>query len=155
MRKLFLIFAIVGLLMAALNATSEDHSKRDGYFWGEMPDSFRSCYVMGFADGLELSAGFFDALTEPIRDRVDSSSKGCCSVVWAYGDMLSKRRLPGITYGQMVDGIDRLYKDYRNKQIPIPFLLELVKMEVEGRSEAQIDSVARELRGMFSKKRGK
>ncbi len=45
----------------------------------------------------------------------------------------------GVTVGQMVDGMDALYQDYRNTNIRLLDAMHLVQMEVSGKSAADIE----------------
>ena len=45
----------------------------------------------------------------------------------------------GVTVGQMMDGLDALYRDYRNTNIRLLDAMHLVQMEVTGKSTADIE----------------
>jgi hypothetical protein len=179
MKRMFLISVFVLLLVMPLRATDDSSLRRDGYFWDQLSESSRSTYVMGLIDGINYSVGTLDYFKEPLQDELDSLyvrlkenfdawdyvkdeppqqrhwrrlARGIASIIWAYDDWLSHFKTGKATYGQVIEGIDSLYKDYRNKQIDIKYLLEPVRMEIEGESQAKIDSVLRDLRKTVSVK---
>ncbi len=57
----------------------------------------------------------------------------------------------GVTYGQYRDGLDEFYEDYRNMKIPIVLAMRIIKHEVEGTSQKEIDEIIRILREYYSK----
>jgi len=153
MKKVFLTLIFVSLFILPLNSISEEDSanRRDGSFWAKYDVSFRFGYIMGLSEGLYYCAGWVDDYKQMTQD--DINPLGCCDALWGFGYFVSQYE-GNISYGQMFEGVDEFYKDYRNTQIPILALFKLVKMEVEGKSKAEIDSVARELRSRgFSKKK--
>lgn len=65
-----------------------------------------------------------------------------------HGTELSTR----ISVDQYIVAIDKLYSDYKNSLIPVPFLMRVVTLELEGNSKESIESVLTEYRARFSKK---
>lgn len=176
MKKVFLTLMLVVFCVLSIKAVKEPVDD-DGYLWEGKSESFKFGYVIGLTRGIQHCAEWFYVVKEPYQEKIDSlerlmhhgrdvvdcskksqSERGdClartfCSIILRYSNVLSDTRMgEEATYGQLIQGIDQLYKDYRNKQIPIVHLLELVKMEIQGESQAKVDSVARELREIFSK----
>ena len=48
-----------------------------------------------------------------------------------------------------IDGVNKLYEDYRNSNIPVPFLLRVISLEISGESKESIDEVLRNYRNQF------
>jgi hypothetical protein len=44
-----------------------------------------------------------------------------------------------VTYGQMVDGVNHFYADYRNRLIPLGFAFGYVEREIEGNPAPQAE----------------
>jgi hypothetical protein len=57
-----------------------------------------------------------------------------------------------ITVPQYVSAIDTLYSDYKNSLVPVPFLMRIITLEVEGADKSAVDEVLEDYRKQFSKK---
>jgi hypothetical protein len=53
---------------------------------------------------------------------------------------------------QYLEAIDILYLDYRNALIPVPFLMRVVTLQIEGEDEEVVEDVLKEYRKRFSQK---
>ena len=147
MRNIFLTVVLVGLFLIPLNATNELDHRRDAHFWGQNTNSFNVAYVMGLGDAFIFCNSVFQTLQEGL----DTTYERCSLLVSIHEKILSLYVVHNITYNQIQRGIDELYKDYRNERIPVIGLLQVVKMELEGKPETEIDSVLREQRRISSK----
>ena len=150
MKWLILICVLFLLFILPVHGL-EKEIPNNGYWWEALSDSFKLGFVVGIAEGYHASYAIFDALWE-FRPTEDSLSN-CLRVMRSYNQWLNilRYRTTEVTYGQMMDGIDKFYKDYRNKQIEVQSIMGLVKMQIEGKSQTEIDSVARDLRQLHSK----
>jgi hypothetical protein len=151
--------AIFGLMLILLCAfplrAVEEKEPRNGYWWNSfdeyseaVEDAVKLGYVAGLAEGLGRACDVFDKeLHRFLWEDSLSENDPWMFIGWCANYFDAQRnRLTGITYGQMVDGLDELYRDYRNKGLLVIDAMQPVKMEVEGRPEAEIDSVTRYLR---------
>ena len=57
-----------------------------------------------------------------------------------------------ISVEQYRDAIDKLYSDYKNSLIPVPFLLRIVTLEINGEGKETIESELQIYRKMFADK---
>ena len=57
-----------------------------------------------------------------------------------------------ITVPQYVTAIDTLYSDYKNSLIPVPFLMRVITLELEGSDKSAVKKALEEYRKNFSKK---
>ena len=51
-----------------------------------------------------------------------------------------------VTNGQLVDGVDTFYKDYRNRSIRVPNALWRVVMQIAGTPQDQLDQMIEDFR---------
>lgn len=63
-----------------------------------------------------------------------------------YATISKQKSLLDFTYGQLLDGLDEFYSDFRNKRIPIGDAIYIVRMQLEGCSEEGIEYMTKELR---------
>ena len=57
-----------------------------------------------------------------------------------------QKKFEGVTTGQMAAGITKMYADYRNQQIPIHALFDVVAESIKGASEREIETRLIEIR---------
>lgn len=57
-----------------------------------------------------------------------------------------------ITVFQYKNAINTLYSDYKNSLIPVPFLLVIITLEIEGNDKIMVEKLLEEYRKYFSKK---
>lgn len=66
-------------------------------------------------------------------------------------ELINKRleqwKIFNIPYEQIVDGLDVLYEDYKNRNIIIPHAVHIVKKQIKGASEEEINAILEYLRG--------
>ncbi len=53
---------------------------------------------------------------------------------------------------QYVKAINKLYEDYRNTLIPVPFLMRIVTLQINGDDDSAIEDELKTYRAKFSKK---
>ena len=102
-------------------------AENNGNWWRSLPTSGKVGYVMGYLDG-----GCDGAMR--VLDEIqpnDEQRKRIQKCVWP----------DGVTYGQIVDGVNHFYSDYRNRLILTDSALRCVKSEIEGKplSQSQIE----------------
>jgi len=59
---------------------------------------------------------------------------------------LMRYDLSGMTLGQFVDGLNALYKDFRNKQIKVYDAVYVVKKQIKGGSAEEVEAILQYLR---------
>jgi len=148
MTRISIVSILLLLCVVPVSSTSEV-DRHDGYWWDESGDAFKLGYVIGLSRGISHCGSAFAYFREDfLSDSI--SLDDCLNVLLLYGEYLIEFNIEGVTYGQMRDGINTLYEDYRNKQLPAVYLLPVVEMQVAGKSEAEIDSALQELRRISS-----
>jgi|GEM_PF-1484208 len=150
MKKFFIIFFISTLTVLSVNATKPDYPYNYSS-WKAQSESFQLGYLRGLFRGYGDCYICFHGLLESYPN--DSSLSDLQEIIWQYGTFLDLAIdvTSGMTLGQMVDGIDEFYKDYRNRLISVENILRMVKMQIDGKSQAEIDSLARSLRSKVEK----
>jgi hypothetical protein len=122
-------------------ATTVFASDRNGNWWGSQSKVDKLQYVAGFFDGimfqnnrirLELTNMLAPmSYKQPcdqacVKLRVDQSFDNWNSIQRATED------LDKVTAGQLVDGCDKVYADYRNRSIQLFDILEIVMWNIRG-----------------------
>ncbi len=109
------LYLILGVVYAAAQ------SDFDGDYWKTKSSDAKLLYVVGFVDGRNL--GINEAATALQTD---------------FGDSRLKSLNTRITVGQLVDGLDDFYKDWRNTKIRIREALEYVTKEAQGKDGTKL-----------------
>lgn len=62
-------------------------------------------------------------------------------------DSLSKYSIYGITTGQIFQGLNLFYDDFKNRQIKLPVAIYVIKKQITGASAEEIEALVQWLRG--------
>ena len=133
---------ILLLLLLASETVADKQNIHDGYWWKDNTEIFKVGYIMGFAKGWANMRNLMKIVISdypmcykdkesgeyiPVSPDLDSDILlGVDMDVligvdgWIYG----------VKYGDMVDGLDHLYSDHRNRNIEISRALEIVCREI-------------------------
>ena len=116
---------------------------RDGNWWNAQSRS--SQYLAGFLDGVVATNGNTKLLLSPwFTPAPKCDTEACYAKMSEYarnlGALITKdeRRYDGVTVGQIADGLSRLFSDYRNRQIGVIDVEEVVKDSIRGSTDDQI-----------------
>lgn len=139
---LFMIFALTAGVAQAQG------DRRDGNWWLEFTSPQKLIYIVGFLDGTNFAA---DDFVGRIGLRVmtgDGYPKGCdekCAagvVGWAAklkDDVIDKPSLRGVLAGQLADGLDKIFSDYRNRRILVVNAVQVEFESIQGSSDSDIE----------------
>lgn len=154
MRRLYiLLFCILFVGLIAKPCFNEEGKVLwvDGYTWGSWTDPIKAGWVVGFCEGVDkailegkgfLSAGEFISRLAPEVTESQLKERRLKLI-----DLFAKALdLSGITYAQMIDGLDKFYKNYRNKEVLTRRAIWIVKLEVKGAPQEFIEQETRLLR---------
>jgi len=99
-------------------------------------DFTRSVYVIGFFDGMDLGHNFsYWNFTK------DKKMNACMLMVGeSYADYSSKY-FTNVTNGQLVDGLDSFYADFRNRSIRVADAVWLVVNGIAGTPQEELDTI--------------
>jgi len=165
-----LVFLFAALLVSVAPVSAQDVSRRDGNWWLAKNDSdgkgavvkdgmIKRAYLMGLIDGAALLGANVAAETAraegAARAKADPNPFAAISGVEAELSSLSGlvayqntalEYLDNITVGQLRDGLDALYADFRNRGIIVVAASWVVLNQISGTSPARIDSMLERLR---------
>src|SRR5436190_14908412 len=106
MRAQLLLAAALLVCSVALHS---EEPRRDGNWWNHQSAGFRVLYILGFLDGMDLG-NRFSIPDEPLGHDKDDPA---VATRRTYRERTG-RYLAAITVGQIADGLDAFYRDYRN-----------------------------------------
>jgi hypothetical protein len=115
MRRAILSFALLFLLITIAAYDVQGQSSFDGDFWKTKSRDVKLVYVLGFVDG-----------------RNEGLNQAASALGTSISDPKIAKLASNTTVGQIVDGLDEFYKDYRNGRILIRDAIEYVLMEANG-----------------------
>ncbi len=123
----------------------------DGRWWNELNKSEKRKYVIGFFGGSEdvltrLVTFSLDAAIDPqtgkLRAERANAVIDAASPVYAY----LENNTVNVTIGQLVDGLDQTYRDYRNQRIPVHRGISVVADGIKGATEQEVTRRVEEMR---------
>ena len=129
LKLLLLIF----LLTSLLNIFSQDE-RRDGNYWNELNINSKLDYVIGFFDGKHLghSFSYWGLMDENKDDK-------CLPKIYESFDDYNIKYFSNVTNSQIVDGLNELYSDYRNRRIIIYGAIWIVVNSIAGTSNEEME----------------
>lgn len=125
-----------------------------GYWWNEQPESYKLAFVEGYSDAM-AHAIEIACVQYSMKVQAQSSTPTRPNSVW---ERCLKQRGVGqydfshMTIGQVVEGVDDFYKDFRNKAIDIQLALDYVRDELKGKSPDELERELKILRSAASTK---
>ena len=115
----------------------------NGTFWQKMSQSQRDLFVIGILEGINY--GHWDVRLALVKEAEDHPPKGVESKLmesWAT-DFSAKdylnNKATNVTAAQVVSGITKMYADYRNQQISIVSLVDVVAESIKGVSNEETE----------------
>jgi hypothetical protein len=129
------ITPIVGLIFCAGVACGQTTTQGvvNGYWWRESTRLGRLNYIQGYYDGM----------TRILVKASPECADACPGIL---------PHIPDVTYGQVADGLDHFYSDYRYKTVPIPMAITYVWKELDGASPEDLEKYRRNMLSLISKK---
>jgi len=118
-------FAAVLFFSACCFGQQRDDVLR-GAAWQSYSEQFKGGYITGY-----ISAMGYASVTTCMSIKDAEAHKACFSHAQDYD-------FDSITVGQLLNGINTFYKDFRNFQVPLTMAMSLVRDEIRGRSEQDI-----------------
>lgn len=112
---------IVAVLLLLPCLPLHAQSEFDGDFWIPKTRDLKLVYVVGFVDG--RSHGINDA-ANALGVKID--------------DPRLSKLASEVTAGQIVDGVDDFYKDWRNRKIVLRHAMEYVLDEAQGKDDSKL-----------------
>jgi hypothetical protein len=123
MRAHLSVAAAVFLCSVGLQA---DGTRHDGNWWTQQSAGFRLLYILGFMDGMDLGSKFSSA------DTVEETRPESKDDARRTYEKRTKLYFTNVTVGQISDGLDAFYRDYRNRSINLVEGFEIVLRSIKG-----------------------
>jgi hypothetical protein len=157
------------LLSLPSYSSETDLREYDGNNWKEMSESQRIFWVSGFMAGATNVAdswGIFTPSSSNYDDnkarllwlslQVDKEKITCTTenieLICDYQESLSALGVKNygiytVSVSQLVEGLNQFYKDFKNTQIKISDAIYVVKKQIRGASNEEIEAILQWLRG--------
>jgi hypothetical protein len=140
MRNKFLFTVLFSLIALSVHA-ADPRRDRDGNWWRGIGIEEKTSYTTGFFDGIQLGHKFsYWAFSN------DDKKGECLSDVTKSFVSFSEKYLQNVTNGQLVDGLDAFYSDYRNRSISIDDAVWLVANSIAGTPQDKLDKMIENFR---------
>jgi len=138
----FLLLAC-SLFLAAIAASVSAQERlvaADGYHWQSLSHGTKLGYAMGLVDASRILRYF----SQEIKEEQKLSAR---SRIYLEGlkEQLNKWNFDNVSFGQVVEGLDRQYKDYRLLKEQIGDVLAIVRLELSGATAEEIENQKRRL----------
>lgn len=132
----FLPMCILLALCSSSQCLSQTSDRRDGNWWISQSRGDKLEYTVGFFDGMVLGHNF------SYWAFMDSKNKeSCLNDVSDSYSTYSNKFLSDVTNYQLVDGLDSLYSDYRNRRIMVFDGVWLVLNGIAGTPQAELNKM--------------
>lgn len=145
-RNLALMFigALLGAALVASVNAAQEYRPLTGYaFWSKADGNLKFAYLIGYSDAEQI-----------YRFALDKGAKPLCAdsgKAWIE-DFDQKIPMPNnITVKQLIDGIDEFYKDWKNQSVQLHLAQNVVRLEIAGRPQPEIDEAIRKARAASNK----
>ena len=133
---LLIVFVSTSLLVPA--SGGQTNQRRDGNWWLSLTEEFRLKYIVGFFDGMDLGRDF--SIWKWLRASNKALDPCLDKVAESYSEY-NEKYLKNVTNGQLVDGLDNFYSDYRNRRITLKNAVWLVVNGIAGTPQDQLNKM--------------
>jgi len=168
-KSIFVLIVFLSTFPLYLHAERQDVSKFDGNDWNEWQVFRKYNFISGFIAGTAYVVEYNMQTQEENYDS-DKASEIFVSYVWpdekkpknlfsrkeislllgntkeAFNSSLFRYMILGITNDQIVDGLNLLYTDFKNRQIKLTDAIYVVKKQIRGASPEEIEAILLYLR---------
>jgi len=131
-------------LVAGLNADQEYRSMTGYAFWSKADSNLKFAYLIGYSDAEQM-----------YRLALDKGARPLCADAGREWIEDFERKIPmpnNITVKQTSEGMDEFYKDWRNQSVHLYFAQDIVRLQIAGRPQAEIEEATRKAREAASNK---
>jgi hypothetical protein len=146
MKRIILILSVLFSICSS-SAKAESLLDKDGNYWKEM--RFEKLYFLaGFITGsCFVAEDNIDSFTEGAPKLAETlRGQGWNEAVKIRNDRLKKYKIMDIKVGQLSQGLDKFYSDYRNQRIKIQQAVYVVAREIRGAPSEEITAITEMLR---------
>jgi hypothetical protein len=138
----YLSQVIVLAIALTVPTHAQEVQRRDGNWWRTIITATKQAYTIGIWDGLPLGERFS---YWNIRGK-DGKQDNAVAVRVIQSFEEHEKLLSGITNGQVTDGLDSFYGDYRNRRILVFNAVWVVLNTISGKSEKEMETMIENFR---------
>jgi hypothetical protein len=120
------LIVAASLFVCCVGLTAEE-ARHDGTWWNRQSAGFRLLYILGFMDGMDLGSRF----STPENAEVKRTPAPGVDARRTY-QRRTEHYFANLTVGQISDGLDAFYRDYRNRSITLADGFEIVVRSLKG-----------------------
>lgn len=170
MKKIVFLFIVFFLFPNWINAQDKKNIfDLDGIDWRDSSALYKIGFVSGFIGGSNYIIEAFAYFPEYDEEKAKIISKKFSNLVsnkqndkqaFSVNDLrlwsqnmaknrsisLKKYGVYSITTGQIVEGLDKLYEDFKNRRIKIQDAIYVVKKQIRGATEEEVEGILQYLR---------
>lgn len=138
--RLVLIFVVAACMFSSADSRADD---RDGRWWGRLAQGEKLSFVAGFFSGTDyavliLTGASLKAMVDPKTGEFNSARAEAIKTASIGTIEKIKGDLASVTAGQIVEGLDTMYADYKNQGISVSEITYVVLYAIKGGSEAGV-----------------
>jgi len=135
MRLMTIVLTIVMLTISHQSWSADN--RRDGNWWLTQEKYVRNIYALGFFDGMDLGNAF--SYWKYVHGT--KAQQACTAQAVESYQEYSNRYFDNVTAGQLSDGLDSFYKDYKNRRIVVFAAVWLVVNGIVGMPENELNKL--------------
>lgn len=138
---------VVGLLFIMLfvvngRAQQQTQQNYNGFWWSSMTPSFKLGWVSGYAMAMDsaftMQLGTCIAQMPMYKKEYPNTDPKVLMQTFCLNN--TGFDYDGIAMGQLVDGMDAFYGDYRNKQLAVDWSIQYVRDSIKGKSPQELEA---------------
>lgn len=137
------------MLLARCGYGANNLGDLDGNEWQEMEGIEKTVFIEGFLIGSNYvveenkceDMQLINRLTTESGKKVSEFDRGMAENEKIGNIILQRFSFYNITVGQIMEGLDILYKDFKNKGIKVSDAIYVVKRQIEGTSPVDIEKI--------------
>lgn len=114
------------LVLVAIPCLAQPNVRHDGNWWRTLTSDMRIMYAGGFVDGMEL--GNVYSYESPLT----TQNQGAFLQATQSYEKNTKRYFGNATVGQVIDGLNTFFDDYRNRSIHMVNAINAVLRSIAG-----------------------
>jgi|SRR6267142_3406165 len=136
MKNKLISVAVLFLLLGVAVPGNVQNDRRDGNWWISTDKTVRLGYVVGFLDGIHLGQKFsYWKLAD------DKESEPCLKKVLLANVEYQDEYLSNVKIGQLNDGLNDFFLDYKNRRIEVDDAIWLVLNGIAGTPKEKLEKM--------------
>lgn len=142
----FVTLMLVGLLAIPQFVHGQnDKLEHNGFWWKSQPEAYKIGFVTSYAEAASSSRNslFFQCLASKNGGTIPEKVPDDATITECGHYMEARTTFPnlgGMTFGQISEGIDKFYSDYRNKNLHVTFAFRFASDELLNKPINEIEA---------------